>query len=114
MRIAYSPALGFARGIDPEVAAAVHGAVQQLQALGAVVEQVDPGIDDPLPIIIGMWFAGMWAIWNNLTPAQQALADPDFAAEAEAGSKYSVLELQRLTLERVALGSHMRQFMHAP
>ena len=111
LRIAYSPALGFARGIDPEVAAAVHGAVQQLQALGAVVEQVDPGIDDPLPIIIGMWFAGMWAIWNNLTPAQQALADPDFAAEAEAGSKYSVLELQRLTLERVALGSHMRQFM---
>jgi aspartyl-tRNA(Asn)/glutamyl-tRNA(Gln) amidotransferase subunit A len=76
LRIAYSPALGFARGIGPGVAAAVHGAVQQLQALGAVVEQVDPGIDDPLPITIGMWFAGMWAIWNNLTPAQQALADP--------------------------------------
>jgi aspartyl-tRNA(Asn)/glutamyl-tRNA(Gln) amidotransferase subunit A len=111
LKIAYSPALGFATGIDPEVAAAVQAAVQQLQAQGAQVEQIDPGIDDPLEISIGLWFAGAWAIWNSLTPAQQALADPDFAAEAEQGSRYSVLELHRLTLARGALGAHMRQFM---
>jgi aspartyl-tRNA(Asn)/glutamyl-tRNA(Gln) amidotransferase subunit A len=111
LRIAYSPALGFAQGIDPEVAAAVRAAVQQLQALGAILEQVDPGIDDPLPITIGLWFAGAWAIWNTLSHEQQALADPDFATEAEQGSKYSVLELHRLTLARGALGAHMRQFM---
>jgi aspartyl-tRNA(Asn)/glutamyl-tRNA(Gln) amidotransferase subunit A len=111
LRIAYSPALGFAQGIDAEVADAVHAAVAQLQALGAIVEQVDPGIDDPLPITIGLWFAGAWAIWNTLSPEQQALADPDFAAEAEQGSKYGVLELHRLTLARGALGAHMRQFM---
>jgi aspartyl-tRNA(Asn)/glutamyl-tRNA(Gln) amidotransferase subunit A len=111
LKIAYSPALGFAKGIDPEVSAAVQTAVQQLQAAGAHVEQVDPGIDDPLPITIGLWFAGAWAIWNGLSPDQQALADPDFAAEADAGSKYAVLELHRLTLARGALGAHMRQFM---
>jgi aspartyl-tRNA(Asn)/glutamyl-tRNA(Gln) amidotransferase subunit A len=111
LRIAYSPALGFAQGIDPEVAAAVHAAVQQLQAAGAYVDQVDPGIDDPLDISIGLWFAGAWTIWNSLTVEQQALADPDFAAEAEQGSKYGALDLQRLTLARGALGSHMRQFM---
>jgi aspartyl-tRNA(Asn)/glutamyl-tRNA(Gln) amidotransferase subunit A len=75
------------------------------------VEQVDPGIDDPLPITIGLWFAGAWAIWSGLSAEQQAVADPDFAAEAEAGSKYGVLELHRLTLARGALGAHMRQFM---
>jgi aspartyl-tRNA(Asn)/glutamyl-tRNA(Gln) amidotransferase subunit A len=85
--------------------------VQQLQDAGAIVEQVDPGIDDPLPITIGLWFAGAWAIWNSLSPEQQAMADPDFASEAEQGSKYSALELHRLTLARGALGSHMRQFM---
>jgi aspartyl-tRNA(Asn)/glutamyl-tRNA(Gln) amidotransferase subunit A len=111
LKIAYSPALGFAKGIHPEVAAAVHAAVRQLQDAGAIVEQVDPGIDDPLPITIGLWFAGAWAIWNTLNAEQQALADPDFASEAEQGSKYSALELQRLTLARGALGSHMRQFM---
>jgi aspartyl-tRNA(Asn)/glutamyl-tRNA(Gln) amidotransferase subunit A len=93
------------------VAAAVHAAVQQLQAAGAHVDQVDPGIDDPLDISIGLWFAGAWTIWNSLTVEQQALADPDFAAEAEQGSKYGALDLQRLTLARGALGSHMRQFM---
>jgi aspartyl-tRNA(Asn)/glutamyl-tRNA(Gln) amidotransferase subunit A len=89
----------------------VHAAVQQLQAAGAEVEQVDPGIDDPLDITIGLWFVGAWTIWNALSREQQALADPDFAAEAEQGSKYGALEVQRLTLARMALGSHMRQFM---
>jgi aspartyl-tRNA(Asn)/glutamyl-tRNA(Gln) amidotransferase subunit A len=111
LRIAYSPALGFAQGIHPEVAAAVQAAVGQLQDAGAIVEQVDPGIDDPLPIIIGLWFAGAWAIWNALTPEQQAQADPDFASEAEQGSKYGVLDLHQLTQARGALGAHMRQFM---
>ncbi len=111
LKIAYSPALGFATGIDAEVAAAVRAAVLQLQDLGAVVEPVDPGIEDPLAITIGLWFVGAWTIWNDLTPAQQAVADPDFAAEAEQGSRYSALDIQRLNRERGALGAHMRQFM---
>jgi aspartyl-tRNA(Asn)/glutamyl-tRNA(Gln) amidotransferase subunit A len=111
LRIAYSPTLGYAQGVDPEVAAAVQAAVQQLQAAGAQVELVDPGIEDPLPITIGLWFAGAWAIYSGLSAEQQSLADPDFAAEAEAGSKYGVLDLHRLTLARGALGAHMRQFM---
>ena len=111
LKIAYSPALGFAKGIHPEVAAAVQAAVRQLQDAGAIVEQVDPCIDDPLPITIGLWFAGAWAIWNTLDAEQQALADPDFTREAEQGSKYGVLDLHKLTLARGALGAHMRQFM---
>jgi aspartyl-tRNA(Asn)/glutamyl-tRNA(Gln) amidotransferase subunit A len=111
LKIAYSPTLGYAKGVDPEVASAVQTAVQQLQLLGAQVEQVDPGIEDPLPITIGLWFTGAWAIWNTLTPEAQALADPDFASEAEAGSKYGLLDVHRLTLARGGLGAHLRQFM---
>ena len=111
LKLAYSPALGYAKDIHPEVAAAVQAALRQLQELGAHVEQVDPGIEDPLPITIGLWFAGAWAIWNSLTPEQQALADPDFASEAEQGSKFGVLDLHKLTQARGALGAHMRQFM---
>ena len=111
LKIAYSQALGYASGVDPEVAAAVHAAVQQLQALGAHVEQVDPGIEDPLHITIGLWFMGAWTIWNSLSGEQQSLADPDFAAEAAAGSTCSALDIQRLTLERGALDAQLRQFM---
>lgn len=111
LRIAWSPALGYARNVDPEVARAVARAVALLADLGALVEQIDPGFEDPLEITTGLWFAGAWTVWNTLTPAQQALTDPDFRAQALLGEKFSLLDIQRLHLQRGALGSHMRQFM---
>ena len=87
------------------------GAVAVLAAMGAFVEAVDPGFDDPLEITTGLWFTGAWTLWNTLTSEQQAVTDPDFAAEAELGSHLTSLDVQRLHLRRGELGSHMRQFM---
>ena len=50
-------------------------------------------------------------VWNSLTPAQQAVTDPDFREQALLGRQISVLHLQQLHVRRGALGSHMRQFM---
>ncbi len=111
LRIAYSPTLGYAKNVHPEVAAAVAKAVADLQALGAVVEQVDPGFDDPLDICTGLWFLGALTVWSGMTPVQQAVADPDFAAEAALGAQFSALQIQQLNLRRGALGSQLRQFM---
>jgi len=112
MRIAWSPTLGYARHVDPEIAAACERAAHSLADLGAIVEQVDPGIEDPLEITCGLWFVGAWTLWNTLTAAQQTLTDPDFAAEARLGSQFGVLEVQELHLRRGALGAHLRQFMN--
>jgi aspartyl-tRNA(Asn)/glutamyl-tRNA(Gln) amidotransferase subunit A len=111
LRVAWSPALGYAKGVHPEVAAACARAAAQLAELGARVEAVDPGFDDPLEITTGLWFVGSWTLWNTLTPAQQGVTDPDFAAQAALGARLSALDVQRLNLRRGALGSHMRQFM---
>ncbi|WP_332776692.1 amidase [Polaromonas sp.] len=111
LRIAWSPTLGYARHVHPEVAQAVAAAVAQLVDLGARVEQIDPGFEDPLEISTGLWFAGAWTLWNTLTAGQQALTDPDFRAQALLGEKLSLLDVQRLHLRRGALGAHMRQFM---
>ena len=111
LRIAYSPNLGYAKNVHPEVAAAVDRAVKDLQALGAVVEAVDPGIDDPLDICTGLWFLGAHTLYSGMTPAQQAVADPDLVAEAALGAGLSALQIQHLNLRRGALGSHLRQFM---
>jgi aspartyl-tRNA(Asn)/glutamyl-tRNA(Gln) amidotransferase subunit A len=111
LRVAFSPTLGYARNVHPEVAAAVAAAALQFEALGARVEAIDPGFDDPLEITIGLWFVGAWTVWNNLSPAQQALTDPDFRAEALQGAAYSALDVQRLHLRRGALGAQMRLFM---
>ena len=111
LRIAYSPALGYAKNIHPDVAAAVEAAVKVLQSLGAHVEQVDPGFEDPLEITTGLWFLGALSVWNGLSAEQQALADPDFKAEAVLGQKLNTMDVQQLNLKRGVLGSHMRQFM---
>ena len=111
LRIAYSPTLGYAKNVHPEVAAAVDAAARQLATLGAQVEQIDPGIEDPLDITTGLWFVGAWTVWSTLTPEQQAVTDPDFRAEAQLGQAFSAHDVQRLNLRRGALGSHMRQFM---
>ena len=111
LRIAYSPTLGYAHHVDPQIAAAVHTAVQQLQTLGAQVEQLDPGFEDPLEITTGLWFLGSWTVWNTLSAEQQELVDPDFRAQATLGSSLSALDIQKLNARRGALGAHMRQFM---
>ena len=111
LRIAYSPTLGYAKNVHPEVAAAVEQAVQGLAALGAVVEAVDPGFDDPLDICTGLWFLGAYTLWSGLTAAQQAVCDPDFQAEAALGARLSALDVQQLHLRRGALGGLLRQFM---
>ncbi len=111
LRIAWSPTLGYAKNVHPEVAAACAGAVSQLAELGAHVEAVDPGFEDPLEITTGLWFLGAWTLWNTLNAEQQAVTDPDFAAEAQLGATYSALEVQRLNMRRGALGSLMRGFM---
>ena len=111
LRIAYSPTLGYVANVDREVAAAVDAAVVELAGLGAVVEPVDPGFDDPLDITTGLWFTGAWTLWSQLSPAQHDVTDPDFATQARLGASMSSLDVQRLVLRRGELGSRMRQFM---
>ncbi len=110
LRIAYSPTLGYAK-VHPEVAQAVERAVRVLEAQGALIEQVDPGFDDPIDISTGLWFAVAYQLWRAMTPAQQALLDPDFAAEAALGAALDASALHQLNQRRGALGSLMRQFM---
>jgi aspartyl-tRNA(Asn)/glutamyl-tRNA(Gln) amidotransferase subunit A len=97
--------------VDPQVAAACDAAAHTLQALGARVEAVDPGIEDPLEITTGLWFFAAWTLWCGLSEAQRAVCDPDFAAQADLGSRIDALAVHQLTMRRGALGSHMRQFM---
>ena len=111
LRVAYSPTLGHVRNLHPEVAQAVERGVKILQALGAQVEQVDPGFADPLHISTGLWFAGAATIWRGLSEAQRAQTDPDFAAEVKVGESIDLAQLHALNMERGLLGSHMRQFM---
>ena len=110
LRVAYSPTLGYA-DVDPDVAALVDAAVRELEALGAFVDQVDPGFEDPLDISTGLWFVASKTVYDSLGPEGQAVTDPDFAAQAAQGAEFSAQDVQLLTLKRNALGTSMRLFM---
>ena len=110
LRVAYSPTLGYA-DVDPDVAALVDAAVRELEALGAFVDQVDPGFEDPLDISTGLWFVASKTVYESLGPEGQAVTDPDFAAQAAQGAEFSAQDVQLLTLKRNALGTSMRLFM---
>ena len=110
LRIAYSPTLGYA-DVDPEVAALVDAAVRELEALGGIVDQVDPGFEDPLDISTGLWFVASKTVYDSLGPQGQAVTDPDFAAQAAQGAEFNSQDVQVLTIKRNALGTTMRLFM---
>jgi len=109
LRIAYSPTLGYAE-VDPEVAAAVAGAVDVLADLGAVVETVDPGFADPLETINTLWFAGAAKVMDLLTPAQRAVVDPGFREIARRGRDIDAVTYLKAQDARAALGAHMNLF----
>ena len=110
LRVAYSPTLGYAT-VHPDVATAVERAARDLESLGAIVEQVDPGFDDPLEISTGLWFVASRTVYETLSPEGQAVTDPDFAAQAEQGAMLSAQDVQKLSMRRNDLGLLMRLFM---
>src|SRR3546814_16396234 len=75
VKIAYSPALGYAK-VDPEIAAAVDAAAKQMAALGAIVEQVDPGFSDPVDAFHVHWYAGAYNALMALPAEKFKLLDP--------------------------------------
>lgn len=109
MKIAYSPTLGFAK-VDPEIAAAVDAAAKQYAALGAIVEQVDPGFADPVEIFHAHWFTGAFNATMALTPEQKKLLDPGLVKTAEGGAAVTMKQYLEAANARGKLGVLMRQF----
>jgi aspartyl-tRNA(Asn)/glutamyl-tRNA(Gln) amidotransferase subunit A len=109
LRIAYSPALGYAK-VDPEIAKLVEKAAQAFADLGAHVEQANPGFADAQPLFNLHWFPGAAYLVGTIAQAKRKLMDPGLLEVARDGEKFSVREIQKAALERGALGVHMAQF----
>ncbi|HEY0814508.1 MAG TPA: amidase, partial [Pseudonocardia sp.] len=75
LRVATSPTLGYVE-VDAGVAAAFDAAVDVLAALGARVEEVDPGFADPVAAFETLWFAGAATSLAPLGAAERARMDP--------------------------------------
>ncbi len=110
-RIAYSPRLGYAQKVLPEVEALVAAAVKQLEAMGAQVEQVDPSTDDPSEIFQTLWWAGAGFLLADLPEEKKAQLDPGLRKMVEEGAKIPLKSYLAANAARGAYGSRLRQFM---
>jgi len=109
LRVAFSPALGYA-DVDPEIAAAVASAVKLLAENGAVVEEVDPGIEDPFPVFRTLWFGAAARLLANLPEERRHLVEPGLAEVAAEGRSIGVVDYLGALEAREALGRKLSLF----
>ncbi len=110
IRIAYSPRLGYA-DVDPEIAKLVEKAVKVMASLGAQVEQVDPGFEDPASCFRVLWWSGARALASQIPIEQKQLLDPGLADVIEQSVAITLDDYLGAVKQRGALGTHMRVFM---
>lgn len=110
MRIAYSPDFGGQVEVQPAVAAGVRRAVERLQEMGAVVEETDPGFEDPIEAFHSLWFAGAARVTQNFTAEQREKMDPALREISEDGAARSALDYLTAVDVRMALGKKMGVF----
>ncbi len=110
-RIAFSPRLGYVEKVLPEVEALVASAAKLFEEMGAHVEQVDPGLDDPGEIFQTLWWAGAGFLLGDLPPEKKAQLDPGLRRMVEEGKAIPLKKYLDATAARGVYGSKMRQFM---
>jgi aspartyl-tRNA(Asn)/glutamyl-tRNA(Gln) amidotransferase subunit A len=111
LRIAYSPRLGYARRVDPEVEAAVAAAARSFEGLGAVVEQADPDIGgDPIGVWDAFWWPAIRYQLDALGPGWRDQADPMLVAAVDGSPPVSVAEHLAAQLRRADLANAFARF----
>jgi aspartyl-tRNA(Asn)/glutamyl-tRNA(Gln) amidotransferase subunit A len=111
LRVAWSPRLGQNVTVDPEIAALTAAAAQAFAELGATVEEVDPGFDDPIDILMTLWSSGAALALKSIDAAGRKQMDPGLVAVAEQGERIPASAyVDALLNQRNALAYKMAQF----
>ncbi|GAA1316325.1 amidase [Pseudonocardia xinjiangensis] len=109
LRVAVSPTLGYVEP-DPEIVAAFTAAVEVFRAMGAEVEEADPGFGDPVEAFELLWFVGAAKAIRHLGPAERALMDQGLIESAEATAGATAQEYVDAMGVRNELGTLMGEF----
>ncbi|WP_372516173.1 amidase [Streptantibioticus silvisoli] len=110
LRVAYSPDFGGAVRVDPAVAAGVRRAVEALAERGALVEEADPPVSDPVRAFHVLWFAGAARVVEQLPAGAVDALDPGLREICAEGAAHSALEYLAAVDVRMALGRVMGAF----
>ncbi len=110
LRVAWSPRLGYVDCVEPDVAEATAKAARVFEQLGAVVEEVDPPIEDPRAITDVLWHKGAAVAMKHVGASDEPLLDAGLLAEVKSGRALSAVAYLEAFLARGALAHRMAQF----
>ena len=110
LRVAWSPDLGYA-AVDPEVAEITARAVRRLEELGAHVDEVNPGLPDPLDILDGLWEPSQASGHQDDLDAVRDQLDPGRVAIIERGLTMRATDVIHALQRRDEYHNAMQQFM---
>ncbi|WP_353194238.1 amidase [Pusillimonas noertemannii] len=110
LKIAYSPTLGYADEVDPEVAQAVEAAVETLAGLGAHIEEVDPPMGRPMDIYKTLFTSGFVHALSKLTSEQEAELGRELQDILQYGRTVTLSGYMSAHDERRALALRLSQF----
>ena len=110
-RFAFSPTLGFAGKVLPEIAALVSAAAKRFEAMGAIVELVDPPFGNPSDVFQKIWWSGAGYVLGDQPEDVKKLLDPGLRKMADEGVKISKKDFMDANAARGTLGSKLRVFM---
>ncbi len=109
LRIGYSPDLGYA-DVDPQIAQRIETVADELRALGAQVERVDPGIESPIDSFRVLWFTATQQLCSQMTDEQHELADPGLLECADRARDYRAIDMFRAEEHRARLTERLEHF----
>lgn len=110
LRIAYSGTLGYVDNVHPEIAASTRRAAARFAELGAVVDEIDPGIADSRAPMESFYVTNMALTVESVPAARRGEMDPGYVRFAAKGRDVTGMELMRAWVARDALGRRMNAF----
>ncbi len=110
LRVAWSPTLGYAT-VEPEVERLTAAAVQVFGHLGAAVEEANPALEDPFPIIDALWCTAQAAAHLHDLDTVRDQLDPGRLKLIEKGLRMSGPMLAAANIKRGEVCERLRRFM---
>ena len=107
-RIAWSPTLGFARYVHPEVARLTKAAALSFVEMGALVDEIEPDFADPIDIFTTLWTAGAALAMRAYPTDAMEQRDAGLVRSAMAGHFVSGADvIEALVRKRSALAMQL-------
>ncbi len=109
LKVAYSPDLGYLK-VDAEVAEPVRAAALAFEALGAIVEEVNPGWGDPIETEHCLYTTHMAGMYGDYLARWANQMDPGLVAIIRHGQRYSAVDYCKAHARRLAYYDKVRAF----